>query len=88
MVCRMAKRKMKKRRMICRLMILGMELNSDVIAIFRPRFLEMILKGLRILRILTALMPDSWSLFSPEPKRPRRAAKTMMKSRTFQALRM
>lgn len=57
-VCRMAKRKTKKSTMTCRLTMLGMEPPRDIMATFKSLFVEMILNGLKIFNILSALMKE------------------------------
>ena len=82
----MARRNMKKKTMTCKLAIFGIELTSEVSAIFKLGFFEMILRGLRILRIrsdLTAEMFTSGGITNPAT-----AESTMVKSRMFQASRM
>ena len=54
----MAKRKTKKSTMTCRLTMLGMEPPRDIMATFKSLFVEMILNGLKIFNILSALMKE------------------------------
>ena len=82
----MDSKNMKKNTITCRLAILGMELTSEVSAIFRLLFFEMIFKGLRILRIRSDLTAE---ILTPGGIRnPATAEMTMMKSRMFQGSRM
>lgn len=81
----MASKNMKKNTMTCRLAIFGTELTSEVSAIFKLLFFEMIFRGLKILKIRSDLTAE---MLTPGGIRnPATAERTITKSRQFQASR-
>jgi len=82
---RMPSRKIKKNMISKRFKIAGSELNSDVMASFKPRFLFKSLKGLSTLSTLKDLMAFKESLFAIIEIS---AERTIVKSKMFQGSRM